>query len=153
MSSEQYPSSSSPEGSQKTLGPPGPPEAQRSAIQLYGSVLPLAEKTLSSDRITYAYILLSLTIRFPAGCDNMVLAYPLIALDPYISTSGVPPGTNLLSQSTPYPYIVGDNLTLQIPTGRIVVQRGTYLKVHIKNTDSFTHTLTTVFTLQEYTQD
>lgn len=150
MPYEHSPSNSSPLQS-KTRAPLQAPAApMSSAIQLTDTVGPLSQLTVVSNRITFPFLILTFSITFPQGCDNQVLVYPILAFDDYVSTSGVPLGTSLLSPGSPTEYLTGDNIIFHVPTGRIVLERGAYLKIHINNQDGANHTPGAIFTIQEY---
>lgn len=121
-----------------------------SAIQLTDTVAALSQLTISSNRITVSFALLSFSVHFPAGSDNLVLVYPLLSFDDSISTTAIPMGTSLLSPGSPNEYLAGDDVTINVPTGRIVLERGAYLKIHVDNQDGFNHTPIAIFTIKEY---
>lgn len=124
-----------------------------SAIQLTDTIPALSELTVASNRITSAFEILQFAIHFPSGCDNQVRAYPLLCFDKYISTSGVPPGTSLLSPGSPREYLLGDAVTLTVITGRIVIERGAVLKCHFNNLDAFSHNPVIIFTIREWFEE
>lgn len=146
---QSHSSSLHPGGELRPTIPP-PLYAQRSAIHLAGEVLPLSQTTLVSKRLTVPYRLINMYLTFPPGCDNLVRAHPILSYDPSVSTSGTPPGTSLLSPGSPTDYIVGDDLLINVPMGRIVLERGTYLKLHLDNNDGFSHTLVALITIEEF---
>lgn len=133
--------------------PDRPQTAMTLPLQLSGIVNPAAQTTLVSQRLTFAYIIDSLTVSFPIGCDHLVQVTPLLSLDPSVSIVAVPPGNYLLSYCSPTVYILGDDATFQFPMNLQVDQRGTYLKCHLKNLDAFIHRVTIVFALRELMEE
>lgn len=118
-------------------------------LQLSGTVNPAAQITLVSRRLSFPYIIDSLSVSFPIGADHLVRVTPLLSLDPSVSTAGPPPGNFLLSYCSPDVYILGDDASFFFPMNLHVPQRGTYLKCHLNNLDAFVHRITLVFALKE----
>lgn len=118
-------------------------------IQLIGICPPLSQLSLVSQHITLAYTIKSLSVYFPAGCANIVQAYPFLSYDPESPTTRLPAGTPLLSFLSPNPYLLGDNITIDMEFNLTIHVRGTWLKIHVVNPDTFPHTLMALYTILE----
>lgn len=133
--------------------PPQLPEhahlLQTLPMQLIGSCPPLSQLSLVSQHITFTYIITSLSVHFPAGCANLVSAYPFLSFDPESPTTRLPAGMPLLSFMSPNYYLLGDDITLSFDFNLVVAVRSTWLKLHVVNPDAFPHTLSAIFTVQE----
>lgn len=117
--------------------------------QLVGTVNGGARTTPISQHITFPYTIRHITIAFPPGCDNLVQATPLVCLDDSQPTTALPPGTALLAQISPTIYVVGDDNVLQLPLNHRVETIGTWLKLHLYNTDIQPHTVTALIAIEE----
>lgn len=132
---------------------PGSGHAVQHAVQLTGLCPALTETTLVSNHITLSYHLRHFSIYFPAGCDNTVLCWPIIARDFSTSASGRPPGTSIITPLSPLEYIVGDDVIIAFPLNLIIQERGTWLKLHVDNQDGNDHRPLAIITIEELHQE
>ena len=119
------------------------------ALQVSGPCGPGAQLSLVSKHITSLYRILEISVHFPSGTDNLVQVYLLLCQDPSSLTTGLPPGTSILSMLSPNDFLVGDDITLTLPIDLPVTVKGTWLKAHVVNNDAFAHNISAFFTLQE----
>ena len=120
------------------------------AAHLHGVVNAAAETTLVSNRLTFPFTIHRIAVIFPAGCDFLVSATPMLSYDAQASTSGLPEGTPLLLQFAKDHGAVGDDYTVDIPCRIPVATKGTYLKLHLNNSDTQAHHITCTFTITEH---
>ena len=118
-------------------------------VQLAGTVMPGAELTLISNRLTMAYMIDELLVYFPLGCDLLVRVHLLVAGDSSVSTAGVPPGNPLVSTFSPTAYVVGNDIALSLYPDFYVTARSTWLKAHLVNTDDYPHHIAVFAALRE----
>lgn len=144
---------SSPLAEQFKTAAPGLPEAVHHAVQLTGLCPALTETTLVSNHITLSYFLVHFSIYFPAGCDNTVRCWPIIARDYSVSAAGRPPGTSIITPLSPLEYLVGDDIVIAFPLNLIVQERGTWLKLHVNNLDAADHRPLAIITIAEIHQE
>lgn len=130
-----------------------PLELRTHALQVSGTCAPGAQLSLVSKHITFMYRIDKIFVRFPAGCDGLVRLYLLMCLDPSSPTTGLPPGTSLLSTLSPNDYLLGDDHSVTIDINLPVRIKGTWLKAHIVNSDGFPHSPSAIFTIQEILED
>jgi len=126
-----------------------PNHVKTHALQVSGTCGPGAQLSFVSNHITSFYRLLKISVRFPLGCSQLVRVYLLMCLDPSALTTGLPPGTSLLSMLSPNDYLIGDDATLTLDLNQPVMIKGTWLKAHVVNADAFAHTVSAIFTLEE----
>lgn len=122
-------------------------------LQLSGAVNPLSQLSIVSNRITFPYVLDTLQVLFPPGTDRLVRAYIFVSLDPTVHTADLPLGFNILSPISPTPYLLGDAETIDVELDYNVLERGTYIKLHIVNNDGNAHTLNAVLSLRQLEED
>lgn len=118
-------------------------------LQLVGPVGPLAQLSLVSQHLTFAYTIENINVHFPLGAGNLVRVYLFLSLDPSSPTTGLPAGTPLLTWLSPNPYLLGDDCVITLPMSYNVLPRGTWLKAHIVNTDAFAHTISALLSIKE----
>lgn len=118
-------------------------------LQLVGPCGPGAQLSLVSQHLTFAYTIENISVRFPLGAGNLVRVHLFLSFDPSSPTTGLPPGTPLLSWLSPNPYLLGDDCVITLPMSYNVLMRGTWLKAHIVNTDAFPHTLSVLLAIKE----
>lgn len=119
------------------------------ALQVSGTCGPAAQLSFVSKHITSFYRLRQISVRFPSGCAQLVRVYLMMCLDPSALTTGLPPGTSILSMLSPNDYLLGDDCTLTMLINQPVMIKGTWLKAHVVNADAFAHTVSALFTLEE----
>jgi len=124
-------------------------QLQTHAVQVSGTCGPAAQLSFVSQHITGMYSIRQISTRFPAGCGGLVQVYLMLCQDPSALTTGLPPGTSLLSMLSPNDYLVGDDVTLALDIDLPVMVKGTWLKAHIVNGDAFPHTISVLFTIEE----
>lgn len=95
------------------------------------------------------YRILDISARFPTGCAGLVHLYLMLCQDPSSPTTGLPPGTSILSMLSPHDYLLGENVTLTLKIDLPVRVKGTWLKAHVVNTDANAHSVSVLFTLEE----
>ena len=110
-------------------------------IQLIGSCGPGAQLSLVSKHITLPFYLNTMSVHFPIGCGNQVRVYLFLSYDPSSPTTGLPPGTSILSFLSPNDYLLGDDCVLTIHPRLPVPERSVWLKAHLVNADAFPHTI------------
>lgn len=111
------------------------------AVQLTGPVGPTAQLSLVSKHITFPFVLNTMSVHFPAGCGNLVQVYLFISHDASSPTTRLPPGTSLLSFTSPNDYLLGDDSIVTIHPRLPIPERGVWLKAHVVNADAFPHTV------------
>lgn len=129
--------------------PERPPTPMTLPLLLTGIVNPGAHRTLVSERLTFPYVIDSITISFPIGADHLVEVTPILSLDPSVSIVAPPVGNFLLGFCSVTPSIVGDAATFHFPMSLHVPPRGTWLKAHLYNGDAFIHRVTVIFSVRE----
>jgi len=133
-------------------GPAAPSKVitpRQHAVQLIAAAGPGGRATGVSKRITFDYTIVRVLISFPPGSNNLVQAYIFLSLDADAPTNGLPWGVPLLTFLGQHPYVLGDACERAIPMAIPSPSRGSWLKLHIWNTDVFTHTVQAVFTIRE----
>ena len=110
-------------------------------VQLVGTCNALSQRSLVSKHITLPFYLNTISVRFPAGCDNQVRVYLFLSYDESSPTTELPPGTSILSFLSPNDYLLGDDVVVTIHPRLPVPERSTWIKAHIVNDDSFPHTI------------
>lgn len=135
--------------SNRTMAQPDRSTGAQFAVHLHGFANAGAEKSLVSQRLTFAYIITHMSVIFPDGCDFLVSATPLVSYDPEVSTSGLPQGTPLLLQFANQPALAGDGYPISFPCHIPIDTKGSYIKLHLNNADVDTHHITATFTVTE----
>lgn len=97
--------------------------------------------TLCSQRIMRPFRTLSFTIRFPAGCLNLMSIRFFAASDNEAPTTGKPSGISLLQDYGQVDYLRGEAIQITIRHQIEASPAGTYLKVFADNTDFYDHTV------------
>lgn len=129
--------------------PERPPTPMTLPLLLTGIVNPGAHRTLVSERLTFPYIIDSITISFPIGADHLVEVTPILSQDPSVSIVAPPVGNFLLGFCSVTPSIVGDDASFRFPMSFHVAARGTWIKCHLYNGDAFMHRVSALFSLTE----
>ena len=106
-----------------------------------GTVAAGGELTLVSQHLKFPYTIRSLHSSFALGCDRTTQIRFFRSPDDSAPTTGQPSGTDLLLQHGQVPYLVGDDEQKIFPHEFPVLERGSFLKVYAKNTDTFPHTI------------
>jgi len=110
-------------------------------IMFAGLCLARSVLTLPSQRITRPFRLSMVTIRFPAGTQNLVTIRLYQADDNQAPTTGRPSGVSLLQDFGQVDYVRGDGVQVTLLHTIDVAPAGAYLKVHADNTDWYDHTV------------
>lgn len=106
-----------------------------------GTVAAGGELTLVSNHLRIPYMVRSLHVSFALGTDRTVQIRFFRSPDDSTPGSGHPSGTELLLQYSRTPYLVGDDERKSFPHEFAVRESGSWLKVHAKNNDTFSHTV------------
>lgn len=118
-------------------------------LQLSDVCAPLAELTIVSQHITFAYRIRSISLHFGPNTDFLVRVAPLVAFDPSVSLDGLPSGTPLLAWLSTDPYLLGNDYVIDIGVDMLVKRRSSWLKAHIINDDAFPHTISVSWEIEE----
>lgn len=108
---------------------------------------PLSERVACSKHITFPYVIDTITVHFPPGCEHFVLARIFLSPDSETPTTGIPTGTNLQTFLSQTPWISGDDEAILLGMAISVRDKGSFLKLHLENDDAFAHTITATITL------
>jgi len=118
-------------------------------LSFYGSVTAGARATFVSKRLGFPYIVKNIRVKFALGHVGLVQHKFFISDDDAAPTAEIPSGTNILAQWGSVSYVVGDDDVLDIQDQTIVDHMGTWFKVHVYNTDTATHTINVVATIDD----
>lgn len=118
-------------------------------LSFYGSVTTGARVTLVSKRIGMPYVVTGIRVKYALGHVGTVQHSFFISDDPEAPTAGIPSGTNLLAQYGSVDYVVGDDDVSDIQDNTIMDRMGTWVKVHAYNTDTATHTINVLITIDD----
>lgn len=113
-----------------------------------GSVAALSRATLVSKFINYPYRVVQFSASFALGTNRTLRLSPLIDRDASAPTTLPIMGTNLLAQTGEVEFIVGDDERKVMTLGVEQIGRGTFLKVHANNLDTFDHTIDAQITIE-----
>lgn len=106
-----------------------------------GSVSAGGELTLCSKLLNFPFMIRSLHSSFALGCNRTTQIRFFLSPDKSAPTTGKPSGQDLLLAYSQVPYLVGDDEQKNFPHEILVPERGSFLKVHGYNTDTFPHTI------------
>ena len=118
-------------------------------ISFYGSVTTGANKTLVSQLLRFPYVVEKIRVKFALGHSATTQHRFFVSPDKEAPTGNVPTGRNILSQWGNVDYVVGDDDVLDLKDETHVVEKGTYLKVYASNSDSVTHTVNVIMTIDD----
>jgi len=110
-------------------------------LMFAGTASARSVKTLASDRITRPFRLSSITIRFPAGTQNLLALSFYLSHDDEAPTTGKPSGISLLQDYGQVDYVRGDGVQVTLNHTVEVDPAGAYLKVYADNTDWYDHAI------------
>lgn len=119
-------------------------------LSFYGSVTTGARVTLVSKRLGFPYIVKNIRVKFALGHVGSVQHEFFVSEDDAAPTAAIPSGTNILAQYGTVSYVVGDDDVLDMQDQTIVDRMGTWFKVHVYNTDTATHTINVVVTIDDF---
>jgi len=124
-------------------------QARTHVVQTAGSVPAISQTSILSNRIAFPFVLDRLSIVFPAGCSYLVRLYPYVSADDQVWTTTLPAGTNILSDLSPSPYVVGDNQEITLDPDLPFPQKGLWLRAHLRNDDAWSHQITVLWVIRE----
>jgi hypothetical protein len=114
---------------------------QTKSITFVGMAAARAQTTLVSRPIGRPWRLERITVRFPAGCQDLVGLAFWASPDTDAPTSGNPTGVNLLQDYSQATYVRGDGETVTLPHQIDVPDTGMSLKIVATNNDWYDHAL------------
>lgn len=128
---------------------------QTFSLMFHGTCEALAEKTLVSGNIRFAYKLKTVRIAFAPGTNRQMRIKIFTSNDYNAPSSGEPTGTNLLAEYGQVDYIIGDDDWRRFEHEVRVPTRNNWLKIYADNRDIFAHTIDVLITIetQMYTED
>ena len=110
-------------------------------LLFHGVVSANGELTLVSKRLTFLYRTMAFGISFPLNTNRTVFATFIISMDPNAPTIGRPQGVDVFGTHGQVPFITGDDETHVFYHETITIQSGSFIKLHLDNTDGFDHTI------------
>lgn len=114
-----------------------------------GSVTTGASVTLVSQRLRFPYVLENLRVKFALGHVGLVQHRFFVSDDELAPTTEQPSGSNILKQYGNVDYVIGDDDVLELKDETHVTRQGTYIKVFVTNSDTVTHTINVVATIED----
>jgi len=116
-------------------------------VSFKGTVNASSEKTLVSKRINLPFTFKSVRIYFPYGSELKTQYKIFYSTDDSAPSSGEPSGTNIFGTLGQVNYIVGEDGWIEVQDETEVKVSGSYIKVYVNNTDTYTHTIVAVVTI------
>ena len=111
------------------------------SIPFSGTVAAGARVTLCSKIIGFPYKTKRFRVSFPLNTNRTVDISFHICSDPSTPTTGEPVGDSVFKPHGQVSYVVGDDEQKDYDHELRIKTKGTYIKVHAYNTDSFSHTI------------
>lgn len=102
-----------------------------------------------SRRMHRPFMVREIYASWPAGCNRLVQAHPYHTGTDSAPATGKPDGTNLLTDGSLEPWLVGDGdyRLIKNETGKI--DAGGYLCIYLLNGDGTAHTVDAYITIEE----
>jgi len=122
--------------------------ARLTTIAFHSTVAPQANKTLVSKRITERFRVKRIRASFALNTNRTLKLYFFISYDKEAPTTEKPAGINILAQLGQVDYLVGDDESKDFPIEIQEFRRGAYIKVYAENTDTYTHTIDALITVE-----
>lgn len=110
-------------------------------LSYYGSVNASSRVTLVSKRLGFPYVIDRIRVKYALGHVGLVQHSFFISDDPASPTSEAPSGVNILAQYGNVDYTCGDDDVEEMHDNTIIDSMGTWVKVHVYNTDTAAHTI------------
>lgn len=120
-------------------------------IIFHGTCPASSNLTLCSNRISRPFKLLSINASFALNTNRLLKLYFYASFDPSTPSDSHPLGTNVLSEHSPTPYLVGDDDRKVLSHSWLVPESGSYLKVFAVNSDTFPHAIDAQCEIEELT--
>ena len=124
----------------------------RHVLSFQGSVTAGARVTLVSVRLGFPYQIKHIRVKFALGHTGLVQHTFYVSNDNAAPTTTIPSGQNILAQYGNVDYVIGDDDVLDMSDETFVSRMPTWLKVHAYNTDTATHTINTLITIEDFRQ-
>lgn len=118
-------------------------------LSFYGSVTTGARVTLVSQRISFPFILDKIRVKYALGHIGLVQHSIYVSRDSEAPTAGPPTGLDVLSQYGNVDYLCGDDDVEEDTDQTIVDEMPTWIKIHVYNTDTATHTINVRITIDD----
>lgn len=106
-----------------------------------GTVAPNTVLTLVSKRLPFFFKTRRFSLSFALNTNRTVECTYYLSFDPTAPATGIPTGTPIFAQLGSIIFIVGDDETITVNHQTIAFQAGSYIKLHLSNSDGFAHTI------------
>ena len=122
----------------------------RHVLSFQGSVAASSRVTLVSVRIGFPYQVKNIRVKYALGQAGLVQHTFFVSNDDAAPTDAKPSGQNILAQYGNVDYVVGDDDVLEMRDETFVSRMPTWIKVHAYNTDTSTHTINVLITVEDF---
>lgn len=119
------------------------------SLSFYGTVTAGNRITAVSQKLAFPYIMDHIRLKYALGHAGTVQHSIFVSRDTEAPTAAPPIGRDILAQYGSVNYVCGDDDVEIIDDQAIVDEMGTWLKVHVYNTDAFDHTYNVRITIDD----